>query len=125
MERGDGWLRISMEGHAGFGAYGSDPVCGGLSALAYTGARMLEELDAEGKLAEPPLIRLEPGMALLAGRANAEGKEAISYLAKFLMGGFRLMEDSFPTAVSVQDRQEFGSKMKGEMNDEDQHAIIR
>ncbi len=99
--RGDGWIRISMEGHAGYGAYGADPVCGGLSALAYTGARMMEELDVEGKLADAPLIRLEPGMALLEARSNDEGKEVLGYLGQFLEGGFRLMAESFPTAVTV------------------------
>ena len=101
LERGEHWFRLSMTGHAGCGPYGADPVCGGLSALAYTGARMLEELDVEGKLASSPLISMEPGMAILEGVANEEGKEALGYLSKFLLGGFRLMADSFPTAVSV------------------------
>ncbi len=101
MERGDGYLRVSMEGHAGYGAYGVDPVCGGLSALAYTGARMLEELDAEGRLAAKPLISMEPGMALLEARAKEEGKEGLAYLGRFLEGGFCLLAHSFPLAVSL------------------------
>lgn len=100
LERGDGRLRISMEGHAGTGPYGADPVCGGLSALAYTGARMLEELDVEGKLTDSPMIRMEPGMALLEARSNEEGKEVLRNLGDFLVGGFRLMADSFPMAVT-------------------------
>ncbi len=105
MKGGDGWLMVHMEGHAGFGAYGADPVCGGLSALAYTGARMLEELDAEARLAESPLIRMEPGLAHLEARANAEGKEGLRYLGRFLGGGFRLMAQSFPTAVAYEERR--------------------
>ena len=102
LKGGDGWLMVRMEGHAGFGAYGSDPVCGGLSALAYTGARMLEELDVEGRLTDSPILRMEPGLAHLEARANEEGKEVLQHLGKFLEGGFRLMADSFPTAVSLQ-----------------------
>lgn len=104
MKGGEGWLMVHMEGHAGFGAYGSDPVCGGLSALAYTGARMLEELDVEGRLAAAPLIRMEPGLAHLEASANREGKEVLRNLGRFLRGGFRLMAESFPTAVSLQER---------------------
>lgn len=101
VKRGDGYIRLTMEGHAEYGPYGSDPVCGGLSALAYTGARMLEVLDAEGKLAASPLIRLEPGRALLEARGKEGGREALEYFGQFLLEGFRLMADSFPTAVSL------------------------
>ncbi len=101
IERGDGWLRVSMEGHAGYGAYGADPVCGGLSALAYTGARMLEELDAEGKLTDRPQICMKPGRALLDARAKTNGKEELAFLGRTLLGGFRLMAETFPTAVEL------------------------
>ena len=101
IERGDGWFRLTMEGHAGVGPYGADPVCAGLSALAYTGARMIEELDAEARLAAPPVIRLEPGVALLEGRGNRDGKEVVDHLGRFLLAGLRLMAESFPKAVSV------------------------
>lgn len=104
MKGGDGRLMIHMEGHAGFGAYGADPVCAGLSALAYTGARMLEELDVEGRLADPPLIRMEPGLAHLEARALPEGKEVLGNLGRFMRGGFRLMAMSFPTAVELDER---------------------
>ena len=61
-------LRLTMEGHAGAGAFGADPVCAALSMLMMTLERRMEEW-AEKTL---PVIRRGAGSFMLECRPEAE-----------------------------------------------------
>jgi uncharacterized protein YsxB (DUF464 family) len=98
-----------MEGHAGYGKEGADPLCGGLSVLAYTMAEFIGRLEAEGKLSEKPILSLSPGQAFLRAVAKKEFSQELHVGLTLIQGGFSLLAQSYPLWVELTVLENSGS----------------
>ena len=109
IEGWDNGFALRMEGHAGYGKEGADPLCGGLSVLAYTMAEFIGRLEAEGKLSEKPILSLSSGQAFLRAVAKKEFSQELHVGLTLIQGGFSLLAQSYPLWVELTVLENSGS----------------
>lgn len=98
-------LRLEMEGHAGAGMYGQDPVCAALSMLAMTLERRVTEL-AESVY---PTLSRAPGRFSLSCRPEAGAEAQCRECFETVGAGLALLAEQRPEHVSFrreEDEQE-------------------
>jgi uncharacterized protein YsxB (DUF464 family) len=89
---------FAVEGHAGFGDYGKDIVCAGVSAIAQTALFGLQDIlgnEARSSVRGGHLI-----VQIDQVRAREEGPKAI---LRSLELGLRAIERSYPGAMEIHD----------------------
>ena len=94
-------LRLRMEGHAGAGAYGEDPVCAALSMLSMTLERRVTEL-AEHCF---PAISRAPGRFQAVCRPEEDFAEQCRECFETVAAGLALLAEERPEHVRFR-RQE-------------------
>lgn len=90
---------VTARGHAGYGAYGQDIVCAGVSTLLATAAEMLLRLEAAGEVRLEP-VRLEPGDVRMSFETTGDSTKA-NMLWETLEAGLRLMEARYGQYVVI------------------------
>lgn len=94
-------MTLTLRGHAGAAPHGQDLVCAAVSALTYALAQRLTELEKEGALAQPPVIRLASGDAQI----SAIPKEAYAARVQedfcLIQSGLSLLEHHYPNHIKV------------------------
>lgn len=95
-----GQQSVTARGHAGYGAYGQDIVCAGVSALLATAAEMLLRLEAAGEVRLTEPVQLKPGDVRLAFEPLGDGTKA-NMLWETLAAGLRLMEARYGQYVVI------------------------
>ena len=95
-------LRLTMEGHAGAGIYGTDPVCAALSMLMMT---LEERMTAQSELMKPVISR---GQGCFAIQCDPEdGAEALCRESfDTVAAGLVLLAENRPEFVSFRQREE-------------------
>ena len=94
-------VRLEVEGHAGYAEYDKDIVCSAVSILTYTVAQLIMEMDAGGKLSEPPIVRLCAGESVV----EAKCKSGIHYACEarrimhYAKTGYSLLQNNYPEHV--------------------------
>ena len=83
---GADWAEILVEGHAPGPPAGENITCAALSALMYAAAAVAERLWEEGKLREPPEVRLEPGFGRVRVVGDAACVRAVGEVAARIAG---------------------------------------
>ncbi len=91
---------VTARGHAGYGAYGQDIVCAGVSTLLATAAEMLLRLEAAGEVRLTEQVKLEPGDIRLAFEPLGDGTKA-NMLWETLEAGLRLTEARYGQYVVI------------------------
>ena len=94
---------MTASGHAGFAQTGQDIVCAGVSALAFTAAEYLMQMQNWDKLEKDPVILLEPGEIRLECSPKITAEEEAEHVFRMLEIGFRLIAKSYPNNVTVAD----------------------
>ena len=89
---------LQVLGHAGYGEKGSDPVCAGVSALALTLCRRVEELAAQGAVRIRALAA-EPGAALIHCVPLPGHAEQMEEVFRVIAAGLRLLAEEYPGNV--------------------------
>ena len=89
-------LRLQMEGHAGAGIYGEDPVCAALSMLSMT----LERRMAERAGSCFPTVARSPGRFLIVCRPDAQDEESCRASFETVAAGLSLLAEERPEHVS-------------------------
>ncbi|MGI6662263.1 MAG: ribosomal-processing cysteine protease Prp [Bacillota bacterium] len=90
---------FALEGHAGYGKYGSDIVCAGVSAIAQTILFALQDILGEDEV----VCKVDEGdmrVSIAPDRALEEGPKAL--LRAFEIG-LRSIACSYPQSVSIDD----------------------
>ncbi|MEX0974616.1 MAG: ribosomal-processing cysteine protease Prp [Bacillota bacterium] len=95
---------FAVEGHAGFGDYGKDIVCAGVSAVAQTALFGLQDILGGAVRSEMKGGYLEVQVDCL--RAREEGPRAV---LRALELGLRAMERSYPGAMEICDEERSGT----------------
>ena len=93
--------RVTIEGHANSGDPGHDLVCAGVSALAYTLAANVGNLEANGIVRRPTVV-LENGKAEIAAKAKPRHKATAALIFQSVCVGFEVLATNYPEYVSYE-----------------------
>ena len=93
-------LSIAVSGHAGYGPRGSDIVCAAVSMLVQTLAASLAQEEKKGGLKQ---YRCQMGDGSIEIQADVlpRNRQAIDGMINMTAIGFRLLEEQYPSYVSV------------------------
>lgn len=95
-------ITLKVNGHAGYAERGKDIVCSAASILAYTLAEIV--LHYETNLDSKPTIWLESGDTIVKAKSKDEDTYIkLSTALAHTRVGFALLEQSYPTCVSLID----------------------
>lgn len=95
--------RLTVQGHAHSAEPGQDLVCAGASALAYTMAANVGNMNANGQV-QDVIVKLESGDAEISCRAKAKYKAAVARIFEAICVGFELLAASNPQYISYEIR---------------------
>ena len=93
--------RVTIEGHANSGDPGHDLVCAGVSALAYTLAANVGNLEARGMVRKPTVV-LEPGKAEIEVKPKPSHKATTALIFQSVCVGFEVLAANYPEYVSYE-----------------------
>ena len=91
--------RVSISGHAFSGEAGHDLVCAGVSALAYTLAANVGNMEDQGQ-AEDVKIKLEKGCGIIRCKAVNGCEDMVRRIFEAVCVGFEIMSANFPKNIS-------------------------
>ena len=94
--------RLRVRGHAGQAEVGQDIVCASASILAYTLAQVVKAMDSHGDFAEPAVIELESGDAIIICKAKDDYLFSEVLHAFFVIKtGYALLAHNYPQFVEL------------------------
>ena len=91
--------RVSISGHAFSGEAGHDLVCAGVSALAYTLAANVGNMEEQGQ-AEDVKIKLDKGHGVIRCKASEGCEDMVRRIFEAVCVGFEVMAINFPKNIS-------------------------
>lgn len=91
--------KVSIQGHAGAGAYGEDVVCAGVSTLAQTLAANVRHWRATGRLEGEPEIQLESGFGVIGCTPKATYSQSVKQVMVAICAGFEIIAHTAPKYV--------------------------
>ena len=96
-------FEMRVQGHAGFGEAGKDPVCAGASVLALTVAECVDALSRGGAAVKAPIVHINKpaGNVRVTVRPTPEGYEKIRSAFLFGQVGFGLLSEAYPEHVQL------------------------
>ena len=95
--------RLTMEGHAHSGTPGHDLVCAGASAMAYTLAANVGNMETNGQVRDVTVV-LEPGKAEISCRAKSKYTAIVERIFAAVCVGFEMLAASNPQYISYEIR---------------------
>lgn len=93
--------RLTMEGHALADAPGHDLVCAGASALAYTLAANVGNMEANGQVKDVT-VKLESGKAEISCRPRTKYTAIVARIFEAVCVGFEMLAASNPQYISYE-----------------------
>lgn len=93
--------RVTIEGHALSGAAGHDLVCAGCSALAYTLAANVGNMDTNGQIRDA-VAKLEPGNAEISCKPKNKYAAVVARIFEAVCVGFELLAAANPLYISYE-----------------------
>ena len=97
----DGGVRMVMEGHAGAGAKGADPVCAAATMLAYTLGQSVRFLYESGLLWCRPRIDLQEGRAVICAVPRREALAEVLHTFWVVQSGAWVLSRNYPRNVTL------------------------
>ncbi len=95
-------LSLSVKGHAGHSVPGEDIICASASILAYTVAQIVSAMEKHGDFAEPPIIKLDSGDAVISCKAKDDDIYAEAMHTYFVaQTGYSLLAFNYPRFVDL------------------------
>ena len=91
--------RVSIRGHAFSGEAGHDLVCAGVSALAYTLAANVGNMEDQGQAKEVK-INLDKGHGVIRCKAVEGCEDMVRRIFEAVCVGFEVMAINFPKNIS-------------------------
>lgn len=95
-------MRVSLEvnGHSGYAEPGKDIICSAVSILTYTTAQLVCEMNAYGKLSEPPTVNLSDGDAVIEARCRDDNAfHEARKIIHFAKAGYSLLQNTYPEYI--------------------------
>lgn len=95
--------RVKITGHANSGEVGHDLVCAGVSALAYTLAANVGNMEDMGQ-AKNVKVELETGNSFIKCKAVRGCEDMVRRIFEAVCVGFELLATSYPKNISYEVR---------------------
>ena len=92
-------MAMTAKGHAGWGQYGQDVVCAGMSTLFAAVAECMIAMEADGMLEGHADILLQPGNVRLVMQPKARGREKAEAIWEVLTTGCQMLANSYPQNI--------------------------
>ena len=89
---------ITVDGHAGCGRKGRDPVCAAVSALVLTAAGNVLQLSAQESVSGE-VVMLKPGDARVECTPKPHMAEVVTLMLDTICTGFELLQNHYPENV--------------------------
>lgn len=93
--------RVTIKGHALAAEPGHDLVCAGVSALAYTLAANVGQMETTGQVREV-VARLDPGDAEISCKAKGKYGAIVERIYQTVCVGFEILAVSHPQYISYE-----------------------
>ena len=93
--------RVTIEGHANSGDPGHDLLCAGVSALAYTLAANVGNLEDRGMVRRPTVV-LDHGKAEIEAKPKPSYKATTELIFQSVCVGFEVLAANYPEYVSYE-----------------------
>ena len=93
--------RVTIDGHALAGTPGHDLVCAGCSALAYTLAANVGNMEMNGQVSHA-VARLDPGSAEISCNPKSKYTKSVERIYAAVCVGFELLAASNPNYISYE-----------------------
>lgn len=97
----DGYLWLTMEGHAGTAPKGQDIVCAAATMLMYTIAQAALDMGSRGELRGPPSVMLDDGNAGVSFRPKEEAMEKGRLVLDVIRRGLEVLWKRYPENVAI------------------------
>lgn len=97
----DGYLWLTMEGHAGAAPKGQDIVCAAATMLMYTAAQAALDMGSRGELRRPPSVMLDDGNAGVSFRPKEEAMEKGRLTLDVIRRGLEVLGKRYPENVAI------------------------
>lgn len=112
-------IRLTVQGHGG-GEYGTDIVCAGVSTLVTTLANWAMLLYKDNNLLAKPVIRLEPGDAIIEVLPRAKFWAMVRSYYGFVLVGLDGIAEVRPEAIEIdinaaEAAEDMGSSTNGQI----------
>lgn len=95
------YSRVTIKGHALADVPGHDLVCAGCSALAYTLAANVGDMEAKGNVRDV-IVKLEPGNAEICCKPRSKYTASVDRIFAAICVGFELLAASNPKYISYE-----------------------
>lgn len=95
------FFSVSLKGHAGFAAAGSDIICSAASMLANNLALWVCDKHLKGEMEAEPYIRLDPGDILIAFNVKENALASAEAIFLFVLMGYWKLAKDYPEYVSI------------------------
>ena len=93
--------RLTVEGHAHSGVAGHDLVCAGVSALVYTLAANVGNLEANGHVRDV-IATMEPGSAEISCKPRSGTRAVVGRIFEAICVGFEIMARDYGEYISYE-----------------------
>lgn len=97
----DGYLWLTMEGHAGTAPKGQDIVCAAATMLMYTAAQAALDMGSRGELQRPPTVKLDDGNAGVSFRPKDGAMEKGRLVLDVIRRGLEVLGKRYPENVAI------------------------
>ena len=97
----DGYLWLTMEGHAGTAPKGQDIVCAAATMLMYTAAQAALDMGSRGELQRPPTVKLDDGNAGVSFRPKEGAMEKGRLVLDVIRRGLEVLGKRYPENVAI------------------------
>lgn len=91
FEKNGNCICVSVKGHAGYGEFGKDILCAGVSALIMALASRVKELEDGKAFKEPPTVKLDSGDALISCRPRYRCRRRVEDAFELIENGCVLL----------------------------------
>lgn len=88
-------------GHTGYGERGADILCSAVSCLCYTLDAYLKEAEQDGRLSRL-FCEFSDGKVSLCFEPKEEDPEGLSEAVRAILGGFQLLEETYPGYITCE-----------------------
>lgn len=99
IAKGENFLSLRLEGHAGYAGIGKDIVCASCSILAYSVANIVMEEALKGSFSSEPEVRMESSFASIYCETTKDSHERLLHAFRTAEVGYRLLSHSYPQNV--------------------------
>lgn len=97
----DGYIRMTVKGHAKSAPYGEDLICASASMLVYTVAQAVTFYHEQGYLEEKPKLKIREGKSSICVKPKEEYRAEVLHAFWTVQCGAHVLAKNYPEYVGL------------------------